>query len=520
MNARTSASFSAMLDALRAAIPTDALIVAAEELEFFSLDVYGAGATPLAIVRPESVEILQAAVRIAHTHGVPMVPRGGGLSYTDGYLTKEPALVFDLSALNRIIQINTQDRYVVVEAGVTWAALDKALEAHGLRTPYWGPLSGLQSTVGGALSQGSVFFGSSQHGSAGDSVLGVEVVRADGEIVKTGSASAGNAPAFLRYFGPDLTGMFLGDCGALGFKARATLKVIERAKALDFLSFEYDNAHAALSAMAEVSRSGLASELCGFDPTLAAIRLKRASLLSDAKTLANVVKQSGLIAGAKLVMAGREFLGEGTWSLHAIIEADSEAALIPRVARAKALMGAGGKPVENSIPKALRATPFVPPNSMLGPGGERWVPVHGIVPHSCAAAAFDAIDALFESCRKEIEKHGIQIGTLITAVAQQGTLIEPVFFWPDSHTAYHRRAVESAYRAKLKESSDNPAARALVHELKRGVADTLRTLGGAHFQLGRFYTYREGRDPAALALFDAIKTALDPHRLMNPGVLR
>ena len=520
MNARETSSASAVLDALRSALPANALVTVADELQFFSQDVYGEGATPLAVVKPDAVETLQAAVRVARVHGIPMIPRGGGLSYTDGYLSNEPALLFDLSALDQIIGINTTDRYVVVEAGATWAALDKALEPHGLRTPYWGPLSGLQSTVGGALSQGSVFFGSGQHGSAGDSVLGMEVVRADGEIIKTGSAAAGNTASFLRYFGPDLSGVFLGDCGALGFKARATLKLIERAKGLDFLSFEYDTAPAALAAMAEVSRSGLASELCGFDPTLAAIRLKRASLLSDAKTLANVVKQSGLIAGAKLVMAGRDFLGTGTWSLHAIIEADSEAALAPRVARVKALLGVGGKAVENSIPQALRAMPFAPPNSILGPGGERWVPVHGIVPHSSAQVALEAIHALFATRRADIARHNIQIGTLITTVGQQGTLIEPVFFWPDSHTDYHRRVVGPAYRAKLTEPADNPAARAVVHELKRGVAETLRNLGGAHFQLGRFYTYREGRDPAALALFDAIKAALDPNHLMNPGVLR
>ena len=520
MSARETLSPSAALDALRGVLPADALVTATEELQFFAQDVYGEGATPLAVVKPDAVATLQAAVQVAHVHGIPMIPRGGGLSYTDGYLSKEPALLFDLSALNQIIEINATDRYVVVEAGVTWAALDKALEPLGLRTPYWGPLSGLQSTVGGALSQGSIFFGSGQHGSAGDSVLGLDVVRADGELIKTGSAAAGNTSAFFRYFGPDLTGLFIGDCGALGFKARASLRLIERPKVLEFLSFEYYNAVEMFTAMAELSRSGLASECFGFDPVLAEIRLKRASLLSDAKTLAGVVKQSGLLAGVKLALAGRNFLGSGNWSAHAVIEADSDDALAPRVARVKALMTTDVNAIENSIPKAMRAMPFVPPNSMLGPRGERWVPVHGIVPHSKAATALAAIEALFASRRADIERHSIQIGTLVCTVMQQATLIEPVFFWPDSHTAYHRRAVEPTYRAKLKEPKDNPAARALVHELKRGVADALRNLGGAHFQLGRFYAYREGRDPAALALFDAIKAALDPNHLMNPGVLR
>jgi FAD/FMN-containing dehydrogenase len=48
----------------------------------------------------------------------------------------------------------------------------------------------------------------------------------------------------------------------------------------------------------------------------------------------------------------------------------------------------------------------------------------------------------------------------------------------------------------------------------------MRSLGGTHFQIGKFYTYREGRNPAALALFDAIKKQLDPNNIMNPGVLK
>jgi FAD/FMN-containing dehydrogenase len=507
------------LAALRTRLGTS-LICEEDELKFLAQDVFGEGAVPLGAVRPSSVEAVVAAVDAARAAGVPMVPRGGGLSYTDAYLSNAPTLLFDLARLNRIVEINTTDRYVVVEAGANWADLDRALEPHGLRTPYWGPLSGLQSSIGGALSQGSIFFGSGQHGSVGDSVLGLEVVTAQGALLRTGSAAAGNVPSFLRYFGPDLTGLFIGDAGALGIKVRATLKLIERAKAIDFVSFEYANAESMLAAMAEVSRSGMASECFAFDPTLAQIRMRRASLITDAKTLANVVKQSGLLAGAKLVMAGRDFLAAGAWSAHAVIEADSEDGLKPRVARVKALMGVGGTATENSIPKAMRAMPFVPPNSMLGPGGERWVPVHGIVPHSRAVAAKAACDAVLASRRSDIERHDIQIGMLVTVFSQQATLIEPVFFWPDSHTAYHKRMVEPGYRAKLDEPADNPTARQVVTELKREVADALRAVGATHFQLGRFYTYRAGRDPAALALFDAIKSALDPHNRMNPGVLR
>ena len=199
------------------------------------------------------------------------------LSYTEGYLARSgPAEVLDLAALNGLVALNLQDRYVVVECGMTWAALDALLAPHGVRTPYWGPLSGLLSTVGGALSQGSVFLGSGLHGPVGDSVLGLEVLSACGELLRTGAAASGNTPPFMRWFGPDLTGVFIGDAGSLGTKVRASLRLIPRPSELGFLSYEFSDPALALAAMSEISRQGLAAECFPFDPYLAEVRLQRA----------------------------------------------------------------------------------------------------------------------------------------------------------------------------------------------------------------------------------------------------
>ena len=88
-------------------------------------------------------------------------------------------------------------------------------------------MSGFSPTVGGALSQGSVFLGSTRHGTSAESTLSLDVVLADGSLLQTGSASGVKRPSpFFRTYGPDLTGLFLGDAGALGIKARATLQLI------------------------------------------------------------------------------------------------------------------------------------------------------------------------------------------------------------------------------------------------------------------------------------------------------
>jgi FAD/FMN-containing dehydrogenase len=511
----------AWLATLRSRLGEGSVANDAATLSFFAQDVFRAGSALSAVIVPGEVADVQFAVKTLVDAGVPVIARGGGLSYTDGFLaTQEPSAVLDLTKLNRLVELNAPDRYVTVETGMTWAALDQTLAPLGLRTPYWGPLSGLQSTIGGALSQGSVFLGSGQHGSVGDAVLGIDVVIADGTVLKTGSAAAGNSPPFLRYFGPDLTGLFVGDAGALGVKVRATLRLVERHADIDFLSYEYHDPLLMFAAMSEISRQGLAAECFAFDPVLAEQRKKRMSLFSDAKTLLSVVKQSGLKAGMDLVGAGRDFLGAGKYSAHVAIEGENKGMVAARMARAQAIFDTHGNQTENSFPKALRAMPFTAPNSMLGPAGERWVPVHAIFAHSTAAAAFAALQARFHQHEAELTRHQIRIGYLCTTVAAQGLLIEPVFYWPDRHTEYHKRVVEADYLKRCGEPDANPAATAYVSTLKREIADLMRELGGTHFQLGKFYTYRDGRNPAALALYDAIKAALDPKHMMNPGALR
>ena len=515
------ATAPAWIAALRGLVGHDRVVTDAAELAFYAQDVFATGKALSAVVMPTTVAAVQASVKTITDASVAVIARGGGLSYTDGFLAAHtPAAVMDLSTLDKLVEINIADRYVTVETGMTWAALDAALEPLMLRTPYWGPLSGLQSTVGGALSQGSVFLGSGLHGSVGDAVLSLDVVLADGSIITTGSAAAGNTAPFIRYFGPDMTGVFIGDAGALGVKVRATLKLIPRPTHLDFLSFEFDDAGPMLAAMSEISRQGLASECFAFDPVLMAVRKKRMSMLSDAKTLLNVVKQSGVKAGLGLITAGRDFVAADKFSAHVVIEGDSKAEVTVRFEKAKSIMSVQGKVTENSFPKALRAMPFTPPNSMLGPEGERWVPVHAIFPHSAAQAAFAALEKFFALKKLTLAEHKIRIGYLMSTISHQAVLLEPVFYWSDGHTEYHKRVVEADYLKKCGEPAANPAATRAVAGLKREVADLLRGLGGTHFQIGKFYSYREGRHPASLALFDAIKAALDPKGLMNPGVLK
>jgi len=520
------AGAQALLGKLRATVGAAHLATDEPTLRFFAQDANASGERPLAVVAPGTVEELCAAVAAVTEAGCAVVPRGGGMSYTDGYTPSRRASVsFDTRRLDRVVEVNATDRYVVVECGVTWKALNDAVAPLGVRTPYWGPLSGLKATVGGTLSQGSIFLGSGQHGSVQDSLLGLEVVTADGALLRTGACAIAHGAPFFRHFGPDLSGLFTGDCGALGVKARAVLRLIEAPPAARCLSFTFESAKAVYATMTDTARAGLAAECFAFDPGMQKIRMKRVSLAEDMKALGSVMKSAGgvlagLQQGAKVVLAGRGFLKEGTFSVHYGIDgrdeadADSRAEAVRRLA-----LGHGGTEVENTLPRVMRANPFMEVNSMVGPGGERWVPAHCAVPLSQAESLHAACEALFARHTAALERFGIDHGYLICAVGGNAMLVEPCLYWPDERPEFVERVLEAGYLAKLPRFPQNLEARAAAMRIREELAELFATVGGASFQIGKFYRYRDSQHASALALLGALKRELDPRGLMNPGVL-
>lgn len=498
--------------------PAGTLITDPAECAFYAQDVHSRGPAPFGVFRPGDIDELAAGLRAAAARQLVVVPRGGGMSYTSGYVADAAgALIVDLGRMDRVIDIDAEDMLVTVEAGCTWASLHAALAPLGLRAPLWGTLSGVKATIGGGMSQNGLFWGSA-HGTIAASAVRFKVVLADGRVVSTGSD-------FLRPFGPDVTGLFAADAGAFGIKAHITLPLVREAEAFGYLSFAFDTAPQIFAAMSEVARAGLAAECFGFDPFLQAQRMKRDSLGSDAKALVGVMKAQksvwgALKEGARVVAAGRSFLDEAPFSAHMIVEGRSEAAVAEDVRRIEAIAAAhGGRPVENTIPKVMRANPFPPVNSMLGPAGERWVPVHGIVRHSRAQATVDAITSLYAAHADEMAGAGVGVGYLFLTTGRSGFLIEPVFYYPGAWDEIHRRSVEPAHLARLHEAGDHPAARALVDRLRTAIVDIFGREGGVHMQIGRTYPLAARSDPAAWEVVRALKAAVDPDNRMNPGAL-
>ena len=514
------------IDKLVSELSSDIVSTEPELISLYSQDVFGEGAPAKAVVKPTCIEELQHLVRLCRSSNTPLIARGGGMSYTSGYLAEEEGgLLLDMTGMNKIVALDIENAFVTVEAGMTWSALFEALTPHGLRTPFWGSLSGRFATIGGGMSQNAVFWGSGYHGAAGDSVLSLGVVTGTGDFIETGSAAQKNAKPFSRHFGPDLTGLFVGDCGAMGIKATVTLPLITAHKAKAFAAYAFPDGHSMMSAMAEISRESLASECFGFDPYLQAQRMKRASLAADVTQLSGVIKagetlKDKIVGGAKVALAGRRFMDDVAWSFSTVSEGrtDAEAAFqkerIDEISREHQ-----GRELPDSIPRILAANPFGPVNNMVGAEGERWLPVHALVPHSDAKSTLDAIEALFDRRKATMTEYSIETGYLITTVSQQITLIEPVFFWPDALNELHEHSLEDDHLARLNRHEAVPGAWDAVNTIKSEMTAMFSELGTSHFQLGRAYHYRDGLADANAEIVTALKSKLDPDGIINPGVL-
>jgi FAD/FMN-containing dehydrogenase len=492
-----------------------------DNLSFFAHDVFRAGKKPAAVVRPGTVEELQDVVKSAYESGTPIISRGGGASYTDAYRHNSAGgITIDTSRLTKI-EINEERGTVTVEAGVTWASLREAVTAKGFKTKFWGSYSGLYATVGGGMSMNAISHG---QGSAADAALSFDIITGTGEMMRTGSAISGKSVPFVRHFGPDLTGLFTGDCGALGVKARITLALETAPPAFAAASFSFDTFDAMHAAFRAAGLAGVAEENFGLSETLQQGQLGKADTGTKIEMAGAVMKNAGSITEglgklAKMAVSGEKAIAAATYAGHFIVEGIDAADAKAKIGLVKRLCAEHGKEIPNSVPEVVRAMPFAPFHNVLGPKGERWVPIHTQLPHDRVVEFHNALQALWASEKAVMDEHSIITGGMFMAVGSTAFVYEPAFYWPDAQTAYHHRIVDPEYRASLPIYPRSEAAEAEVIRIKAAVVDLMHDHGGVHFQIGRTYPYARDHDPVHWALVKALKAQLDPKNILNPGVL-
>lgn len=171
-----------------------------------------------AVVLAESTADVSAALSWASATGVPVSVRGAGTGLAGGAVAYERGIIISLERMNRILSLDVPNRLAVVEPGVITADLDTVAHQHGLFFPP-DPASARTSTVGGNIATNAGGLRCVSHGVTADAVAGLEVVLADGRIMRTGARTRKNV------VGLDLTSLLVGSEGTLGVITAATVRL-------------------------------------------------------------------------------------------------------------------------------------------------------------------------------------------------------------------------------------------------------------------------------------------------------
>lgn len=514
-----------LLERLAGIVGAEHLLLDDASRQFYSTDVYRqADVLAMAVARPGSVDELQAIVGACAAQEAPMVVRGGGASYTDGYLPTEPGTVLLEMSRLKAIEVHADDMYVTVEPGVTWAELYERLARDGLRTPMWGPFSGLAATVGGGMSHYAVNYGSGTYGVSAESLVSMDVILANGELISTGSGGGQGHSAFFRYYGPDLAGLFIGDAGALGIKARLRLRLMNRPAGFAAASFGFPDGESCLHALMESAKLGVVAQNFGLDPRQQKTALTQMESANPREAARSVFRSArnpldGALQVARMGLAGRGFLKKAVYSAHFACEGVDDAEARHKLAHVRQIGTRYGAEVANSIPTYFRANPFLELTPILGPDGERWKPTHGILPFSRVLQHHADIEALLADYRERMQQHRVQLTRMLMCVSTNAFIYEPTFLWEDEQTIYHRRVFPEKLLPSKPVYPPNPEGRALVSEIKDRIQALCIGNGASHFQVGKDYPYLATRTPAVRELVIALKRTLDPQGLMNPGAL-
>lgn len=241
---------------MKRALARLARLLPADELHFDEAtraahagDKWFASHPPDAVALPRSTGSVAAIMRFAHAHRVPVTARGAGHGYVGGCVPLRGGIALSLARMNRIREIHAGDFVAVVQPGVLTQRLQDAVEARGLFYPP-DPASRADCTLGGNIVTNAGGPRCLKYGVTRDYVLGLEVVLADGTVVRLGSRTHKNKTGF------DLARFFVGSEGLLGIVTEATLKLLPRPPYRAAIAAGFGSTRDATRAIQSIFRAG------------------------------------------------------------------------------------------------------------------------------------------------------------------------------------------------------------------------------------------------------------------------
>jgi D-lactate dehydrogenase (cytochrome) len=208
---------------------------------------------PDAVVFCESTDEVAFVVGLAAEHGVPVIPYGIGSSLEGHLLAVHGGVSIDLSRMNRIVRVNPEDLTVTVEAGVTREQLNREIRDTGLFFPID---PGANATIGGMAATRASGTNAVRYGTMRENVLGLTVVTASGEVIRTGTRAKKSSAGY------DLTRLFVGSEGTLGVMTEVTLKLYPLPEAVSAAICQFPSIAAAVDATIQIIQMGVPIARC------------------------------------------------------------------------------------------------------------------------------------------------------------------------------------------------------------------------------------------------------------------
>ncbi|MFQ5578120.1 MAG: FAD-binding oxidoreductase, partial [Anaerolineae bacterium] len=171
---------------------------------------------PDAVVWPRTPAEVSAILRHANNARLPVTPWGAGTSLEGNPIPVQGGIVLSLARMNQILTVHPTDFQVTVQPGVLYKDMNRQLARHGL---FFAPDPGANASIGGMVANNAAGIRTVKYGATKDNVLALEVVKANGEILRTGSRSVKQSAEY------DLTRLFVGSEGTLGIVTETTLKL-------------------------------------------------------------------------------------------------------------------------------------------------------------------------------------------------------------------------------------------------------------------------------------------------------
>ncbi len=248
--ATTTASKPEVLEKLKLIVGAENVLVEPEKVEPYGADAVKEKFPPEAVVFPENAAQMVEILKLANEYLFPVTARGGGVGYTGGAVPVDGGIVIGTDRMNKIVEISPDDLYVVCQPGITTFELQQAVEKHGLIFPP-DPASYKDSYIGGNIAENAGGMRTPKYGVTKHSVLGLEVVTATGEIIRTGGRTVKNVVGF------DLTGLMCGSEGLLGIITEATLKLLPMPEATSTVRANFRTMEEACKVLTKFTPEGL-----------------------------------------------------------------------------------------------------------------------------------------------------------------------------------------------------------------------------------------------------------------------